>query len=321
MSDMQMTQPAASFRFSTDDIPRLCRPGALNALQERGIFPIEPLAGCDVRVDIIKWTGSGLRILFGTLEGVRQHCLSCHAVGEVLFGIGLSGRAAVLHGGREQMIRRGDVFTAAAERKPFAVVRPLPTQFLGIRIPESLLASRITDLEAGIKLMPGATATKLLAAYARSLLGRGAMVPEAQLLFASHVVDLAAHALDPTQDALAAAEYLSLPAVRLQVIKSDILSHVQDDALDVQALAARHQITPRYVHLLFEREGLTYSQFVLQQRLDRANRLLRNPRWAHLAISTIAYEVGFGDLSYFNRTFRRRYNQTPTDARVAAGVR
>jgi AraC-like DNA-binding protein len=25
--------------------------------------------------------------------------------------------------------------------------------------------------------------------------------------------------------------------------------------------------------------------------------------------------VGFGDLSYFNRTFRRRYGMTPTEAR------
>ena len=28
-----------------------------------------------------------------------------------------------------------------------------------------------------------------------------------------------------------------------------------------------------------------------------------------------AFEVGFADLSYFNRTFRRRYNATPSDIR------
>jgi AraC-like DNA-binding protein len=32
----------------------------------------------------------------------------------------------------------------------------------------------------------------------------------------------------------------------------------------------------------------------------------------------VAYEAGFGDLSYFNRTFRRRYGATPSDVREAA---
>jgi AraC-like DNA-binding protein len=29
-------------------------------------------------------------------------------------------------------------------------------------------------------------------------------------------------------------------------------------------------------------------------------------------------EVGFGDLSYFNRSFRRRFGMTPSDARQHA---
>ena len=32
----------------------------------------------------------------------------------------------------------------------------------------------------------------------------------------------------------------------------------------------------------------------------------------------IAYDVGFGDLSYFNRVFRRRYGATPSDIRQLA---
>jgi AraC-like DNA-binding protein len=32
-------------------------------------------------------------------------------------------------------------------------------------------------------------------------------------------------------------------------------------------------------------------------------------------VSSIAYDVGFGDLSYFNRCFRRTYNATPSDVR------
>jgi AraC-like DNA-binding protein len=74
-------------------------------------------------------------------------------------------------------------------------------------------------------------------------------------------------------------------------------------------------VTPRYLHRLFEREGLTYTQFVLRHRLNRAYRMLRDRRLAMLTVSAIAYQAGFGDLSYFNRTFRRRYGCTPSAVR------
>jgi AraC-like DNA-binding protein len=67
---------------------------------------------------------------------------------------------------------------------------------------------------------------------------------------------------------------------------------------------------------VFERDDLTYSQLVLEHRLDRAYHLLCDPRLANRSISAIAYDVGFGDLSYFNRTCRRRDQQTPTDMRL-----
>ena len=35
-------------------------------------------------------------------------------------------------------------------------------------------------------------------------------------------------------------------------------------------------------------------------------------------IGAIAYDSGFGDLSYFNHAFRRRYGATPSDIRAAA---
>jgi AraC-like DNA-binding protein len=35
-------------------------------------------------------------------------------------------------------------------------------------------------------------------------------------------------------------------------------------------------------------------------------------------ITAIAYDAGFGDLSYFYRVFRRRYGATPSDIRAQA---
>jgi AraC-like DNA-binding protein len=109
-----------------------------------------------------------------------------------------------------------------------------------------------------------------------------------------------------------------LGAARLTAIKADIAQHLARPELTVGAVAARQGFTPRYVQLLFEREGTTFSEFVLGQRLLSAHRLLGDALYARWSITAIAFEVGFGDLSYFNRSFRRRYCASPSDVRKAA---
>jgi len=54
---------------------------------------------------------------------------------------------------------------------------------------------------------------------------------------------------------------------------------------------------------------------VLGLRLARAHRMLTDPRFAAWTIKAVAYELGFGDRSYFNRAFRRRYGVSPSDLR------
>ena len=55
----------------------------------------------------------------------------------------------------------------------------------------------------------------------------------------------------------------------------------------------------------------------MQERLALARRLLSAPAYATRPIGAIALEAGFGDLSYFNRSFRRRYGATPSELRGA----
>jgi AraC-like DNA-binding protein len=46
--------------------------------------------------------------------------------------------------------------------------------------------------------------------------------------------------------------------------------------------------------------------------------MLGDTRFAGLTISAIAFEVGFANLSYFDRTFRARFGATPSDVCAAA---
>jgi AraC-like DNA-binding protein len=86
----------------------------------------------------------------------------------------------------------------------------------------------------------------------------------------------------------------------------------------VASLARRHGCTPRFVQRLFETEGTTFTEYVLAQRLARAHRMLLDPRREGEKISVVAYDSGFGDVSYFNRMFRRQFGAAPSDIRAQA---
>src|SRR5262249_3881696 len=109
-----------------------------------------------------------------------------------------------------------------------------------------------------------------------------------------------------------------LAAARLRAIKSDIAANLSRDDLSVVEIALKQRVTPRYVQLLFEHQGTTFTEYVRNARLNRAHRILADPHLADRRISDIAFDVGFSDLSYFNKAFRRRFGETPSDVRTAS---
>lgn len=137
----------------------------------------------------------------------------------------------------------------------------------------------------------------------------------AQNVVAQHLIDLVALALGAGRDETELAKGRGLAAARFEAIKADILARLGEGDLTLAGVAQRHRASPRYVQILFERDSTTFSQFVLEQRLIRAARLLRNPLHSARKISDIAHMSGFNDVSYFHRCFRRRFGATPADVR------
>ena len=88
--------------------------------------------------------------------------------------------------------------------------------------------------------------------------------------------------------------------------------------LTMADIARSQQISESYIRQLFAEDGTSFTDFVLGGRLDRVHRMLVNPLYGDRSVSVIAYDTGFGDVSYFNRTFRRRYGMTPSEVREAA---
>jgi AraC-like DNA-binding protein len=163
-------------------------------------------------------------------------------------------------------------------------------------------------------------ALRLLSNYLEWLSEEPALsTPEAARLVVTHIYDLAALTMGATRDAAEIANGRGLRMARLRAIKADIADRLAGPDLSVQTVAMRQGVSPRYVQMLFDQEGTTFSQYVIGQRLVRAYRMLTDPRFADRSITSVAFDAGFGDLSYFNRTFRRCYGCTPSEVRAEAG--
>ena len=195
------------------------------------------------------------------------------------------------------------------------------SEFLNFRFPFDNISPLVADLDdAVMRSIPVNTeAIRLLVHYADMLNQEDLFAAvEVQSVVSTHLQDLAALAIGATRDAAEEANGRGIPAARLRAIKADIVKNISDRNLTIDTVALRHGITPRYVGMLFDGDATTFSEFVLVQRLNRAHRMLIDPRFSGWTISSIAFEAGFGDLSYFNRVFRRAYGGTPSDVRTQA---
>ena len=83
-------------------------------------------------------------------------------------------------------------------------------------------------------------------------------------------------------------------------------------------MALQLGVTPRYVHLLLEETGKSFTHHVLERRSREGGGAVAQASRRHHKVADIAAEAGFADLSYFNRAFRRHYGATPSDLRQPA---
>jgi AraC-like DNA-binding protein len=319
---------AAAVRFSTDDLPPHERVPRWRELVFRTAakVDIELESGAPFRASATIRQLPGLRIL----EGVSPPALYQRAPGAVdddgvtfQFGIGVSGWTQASLSGREADIHSGEAFALPSASRAEIRVRQ-ETRFVSLRLPRAAVAGSVVNLDGTYcrTISGGTPALSLLKRYVRMIeAASGALAtPELQHAAVTHIYDLIALTLGATRDATELANGRGVREARLKSMKDDVVRRVKDQSLSVQSVAQRHNVTPRYVQKLFEESGETFTEFVVAQRLVRANRLLCDPQLADRTLTAIAFESGFGDLSYFNRAFRRRFGGSPAEirAKVAA---
>ncbi|MHC2334870.1 helix-turn-helix domain-containing protein [Bradyrhizobium sp. USDA 4454] len=102
---------------------------------------------------------------------------------------------------------------------------------------------------------------------------------------------------------------------RLSLARRLITRHLAKPALSPGMVAEMLGVSIRYVHVLFEATGASFSQTVTAERLRESRRLLRKkpPR----PIADVALSCGFGSLATFYRTFSASEGLSPGEYRAA----
>jgi AraC-like DNA-binding protein len=258
--------------------------------------------------------------LAGGLSAQRTPELLSDGNDDVVLHVQISGHRMVSQCARETNMGPGDgLLTSNADTSTIVLLEP--GRFACIALPRKLMMTLAPGLEDTLvrALPPDAGALRLLPRYLDILDDEDALrTPELRRSIVTHVHDLCALAIGATRDAAEIAAGRGLRAARLRAVKADVMQNLGNGDVSAPVLARRQRVTSRYIHKLFESEGTTLSRFVLGQRLTRVHRMLGDPCYAHRTIGALAFDVGFGDLSTFNREFRRLYGATPSDVRAAA---
>jgi AraC-like DNA-binding protein len=107
----------------------------------------------------------------------------------------------------------------------------------------------------------------------------------------------------------------------LQQLQDYILSNLQDGSLTPTRIAAANHMSPRYVHMLFARIGVSVSSWIRLQRLERCKEDLRSRVYRDTSVAAIAYAWGFNDATHFSRVFKQQYGVNPRDFREQAALK
>lgn len=305
-----MSAPYDPVWFSTADLPPQRRQSAAAAV-------VAGLMG-DVQVEFAKALRRPVRMVHCALPGalittcieLKARIRSGGGDADIVLARPVGGALRVRQNGRETVVTERSAALIALGR-PFELDTTGAERFDFLRMPAPAVAHAET-LHARLGQPAPATDNRLLLLthYAGALL-QGMIPLETERharLAGTHLRDLAGTLFgldDPAQGTLT-------PDVRLAAIKEQVDRDYARRDLSVETVASTHGVTPRYVQKLFAREGTTFTRYLLDRRLEAARAALAGADAAK--VSAVAFDAGFGDLSYFIRTFRRRFGVTPSQA-------
>ena len=314
-----------SLRFSTRELPERMRIPMWREEFGRRIVhvDIEPSSNVPFQAEATLQSLDGLRTLAWQGSPMRFKRSRANIVdGDDSVGIIVCSpsRSQLSQRGREIEIRAGDAI-AILHSDPAVVTYAEGLQF-GLSVPRNALTPRVTNVDSLIMrpISRRTEALRLLMTYLKWALKDGVLAaPKLRDAVVTHIHDLVALAISESAP-LGESRASAVVAARHSAALDHIVRHFQDPELSLEAAARCQGISPRYLQHLMTSSGTSFTERVNELRLHRAFALLIEPHGSARRISDVALEVGFSDISHFNRLFRARFGVSPRGVRSAGRV-
>lgn len=101
------------------------------------------------------------------------------------------------------------------------------------------------------------------------------------------------------------------PDVMRMRVKQFIANNLVDPDLSIDGIAHEMNCSKRYLHKLFEDDGMTLDRYIWNARLERCRDALAGHRERQGGISRIAFSWGFNSNAHFCRMFKSRFGVSP----------
>src|SRR3954447_1006417 len=253
---------------------------------------------------------------------VRRSLQDISASGRRCFylNLKLAGQCSVVQGGREISLSSGQI--GLFDSDGTFVLRHGAGQTLGVAsfwIPAEKLISRLPSpfRHAPVRLSDDPDVGSLIVETARTLNDKILRFGEAEAerIF-DMLLDLVALGLSRKRPVGIRETSPVAHAVMLSVCRATD-ARLRKPGLRVADIAAAVRVSERYVHVLFARTGTSFADYVMQRRLDGVAADLRDPAHRSRVIGDTAFDLGFVDISYFARRFKRRFGMRASEWRHA----
>lgn len=308
-------------RFSTDGLAENARVDFWNGLASQTFtaLTIDPAERSGFRGELTRVQSGDFGMALATSSsaevkrvprpfdaGEPEHALFLH--------LQLKGASRCAQDGREAELGFGDIAVCDSAR-PYRLALSENNEMLVVKLPGDRALGRApaTPALTGHRLAADGARSGLLSrflgqAWASIEAGVGdAAWSQAVCEATLALLDLAVSDPDAEEGVRARLRRRACELIERELCDPDL-----NTAFVAQALG----VTPRYLQMAFADVGLTASDHIRARRLELARRRLRPER----SVTEVAYELGFGDLTYFSRTFRRRFGVTPSAWRARGGA-
>ncbi|GGL64027.1 AraC family transcriptional regulator [Streptomyces fumigatiscleroticus] len=235
----------------------------------------------------------------------------------VTVAVQTSGRATLVQDGRCAVAGEGDLLVYDTAR-PYALEYPERFCARVVQLPRRALplteedVRRVTGTAVGTADGLGAVLMPFLAELVASA---HACAPSVAARLAAGTAGLFDALV--TERTRQAAEPATAQGALVSRIRDHIDRNLRNPALSPETVAGAHHISVRYLHRLFEDEGVTVSRLIQRRRLEESARELARGGRPAPTVAAVAQRWGFISPAHYSRVFRGAYGVSPRAWRAA----